>query len=70
MRSRISLTRVKNQEKVKALLNGLYTNVERLSCGRVEDLGYFQNLGTKNNDRKAVTERVVVQTTVLQLYLI
>ena len=45
----------------------MYTNVERLSCGKVEDLGYFQNLDTKNNDKKAVTERVVVQTTVLQL---
>ena len=43
-------------------------NVEYLSCGEVETLGYFQFTGMKYNDRNAVTEKV--SKTVLQLYLI
>ena len=42
-KNRISLIRVKNQEKVKALLNGanvenetvMHTNVEYVSCGEI-----------------------------------
>ena len=46
----------------------MYTNVEYLSCGKVEALGYFQLLDTRYADRSADTKRV--STTVLQLYLI
>ena len=46
----------------------MHTNVEYLSCGEVEALGYFQLLGMRYDNRNMVTERV--STTVLQLYLI
>ena len=45
-----------------------HTNVEYLSCGKVEALGYFQLLDMRYDKKNAVTERV--STTVLQLYLI
>ena len=43
-------------------------NVEYLSCGKVEALGYFQLSDMRYHDRNMVTERV--STTVLELYLI
>ena len=46
----------------------MHTNVEYLSCGKVEALGYFQLSDMGYDDRNVVTERV--STTVLQLYLI
>ena len=46
----------------------MHTNVEHLSCGEVEALGYFQLLDMRYDDNNVVTERV--STTVLQLYLI
>ena len=46
----------------------MHTNVEYLSCGEVEALGYFQLLEMRYNDRNVVTARV--STTVVQLYLI
>ena len=66
----ISLTRVKNQEKViKALLNGVDRgNVEYLSCGEVEALGYFQLTDIRYDDWNVVPEKV--STALLQLYLI
>ena len=41
------------------------TNVEYLSCGKVETLGYFQLLDMRYSDRNVVTERA--STTFLQL---
>ena len=49
-------------------LDVMHTNVEHLSCGEVEALGYFQLSGMIYDDRNVVTERV--STIVLQLYLI
>ena len=46
----------------------MHTNVEYLSCGKVEALRYFQLSDMRYDDRNAGTERVSV--TVLQLYLI
>ena len=46
----------------------MHTNVESLSCGKVEALGCFQLSDVRCDDRNVVTERV--STTVLQLYLI
>ena len=46
----------------------MHTNVESLSCGEVESLGYFQLSNMRYDDRNVVTERL--STTVLQLYLI
>ena len=46
----------------------MHTNVEYLSCGEVEALGYFQLLEMRYNDRNVVTAKV--STTVVQLYLI
>ena len=46
----------------------MHTNVEHLSCGEVEALGYFQLSDMRYDDRNVVTERV--STTVRQLYLI
>ena len=46
----------------------MHTNVEYLSCDKVEALGYFQLLDLRYCDRNVVIERV--STTVLQLYLI
>ena len=46
----------------------MHTNVEYLSCGKVEALRYFQLSDMRYGDRNAGTERVSV--TVLQLYLI
>ena len=46
----------------------MHTNVEYLSCGEVEALGYFQLLEMRYNDRNVVTARV--STIVVQLYLI
>ena len=46
----------------------MHTNVEYLSCGKVEVLGYLQLSDMRYVDRNEVTERV--STTVLQLYLI
>ena len=48
--------------------NVMHINVEYLSCGEVEVLGYFQLSDMRYDDRNVVTERV--STTVLQLYLI
>ena len=45
-----------------------HKNVEYLSCGKDEALGYFQLSVLGYEDRNAVTERV--STAVLQLYLI
>ena len=44
------------------------TNVECLSCGGVEALGYFQLSDMRYDDMTAVAKRI--STTVLQLYLI
>ena len=70
----ISLIHVKNQGKVKALLNRVdvemrrnHTNVEYL-VEAFEALRYFQLSNMKYDDRNVVTERV--SATVLQLYLI
>ena len=49
-------------------LDVIHTNVEYLSCGIVEGLGYFQLSNMSCIDRNVVAERV--STTVLQLYLI
>ena len=76
MRNTISLIRVKNQKKVKALLNVIDignkgvmdTNIECLSCSKVEDLGYFQLSDMRYHDSNVVTERV--STTALQLCFI
>ena len=46
----------------------MHTNVEYLSCGEVEALGYFQLSDMRYDDRNVVTQRV--STTGLQLYLI
>ena len=46
----------------------MLTTVECLSCREVEDLGYFQLLDMRYDDRNMATERVSI--TVLQLYLI
>ena len=46
----------------------MHTNVEYLSCDKVEALRYFQLLDLRYCDRNVVIERV--STTVLQLYLI
>ena len=43
-------------------------NVEYLSCGKVEALGYFEISHMKYNDRKVVTKRV--GTSVLKIYFI
>ena len=45
----------------------MHTNIEYLSCGEAEALGYFQLSDMSYDDRNVVTERV--STTVLQLYL-
>ena len=44
------------------------TNVECMSFGEFEALGYFQLLDMRYNDRNAVTERV--GETAMQFYLI
>ena len=44
------------------------TNVEYLSCGEVQALGYSRLSDMRHNDRNAVTERV--SATLQQLYLI
>ena len=44
------------------------TNVECLSCDKVEVLGYFQLLDMRYDDRNVVIE--IVYTTVLPIYLI
>ena len=49
-------------------LDVMHTNVEYLSCDKVEVLGYFQLCDLRYDDRNMVTKRV--STTVLQLYLI
>ena len=46
----------------------MQTNIEYLSCGKVEALGYFQLSDMRYDDRNVVTERV--GTTPLQPYLI
>ena len=46
----------------------MHKNVEYLSCGEVEALGYFQLSDMRYDDRNVVTQRV--STKVLQLYLI
>ena len=46
----------------------MHTNVEYLSCGKVEALGYFQLSDMRYDDRNVVIKRV--STTDLQLYLI
>ena len=46
----------------------MQTNVEYLSRGKVEALGYFQLSNIRYNDWNVVTERV--SATFLQLYLI
>ena len=46
----------------------MHTNVEYLSYGEVEALGYFQLSDMRYDNRNVVTERV--STTALQLYLI
>ena len=46
----------------------MHTNVEYLSYGEVEALGYFQLSDLRYDNRNVVTERV--STTALQLYLI
>ena len=38
------------------------TNVECLSCGKVEALGYFKLSHMRYDDRNAVTERVISAT--------
>ena len=45
----------------------MQTNVECLSCGQVEALGYFQLWDIRYDDSNVVNERV--STTVLQLKL-
>ena len=40
----------------------MHTNVEYLSCGEVEALGYFQLLDMRHDDRNMVTERVSPET--------
>ena len=70
-KDRISLIQVKNEGKVKALLNSvgcgrwdaIHTNVEYLSCGEVETLWYFQLSDMRYDDRNMITEWV--STTVL-----
>ena len=67
MKNRISPTHVKNQEKVKELLNSVDArNVEsktQMSSAWIEGLGYFQLTDMRYDDKNAVTERV--STTVL-----
>ena len=46
----------------------MHTNVEYLSCGEVEALGYFQLLDMRYDDRNVVIERV--STTVVFLLLL
>ena len=46
----------------------MHTNVENLSCGKAEVLGYFQLSDMKYDGRNMVTKRI--STTALQLYLI
>ena len=46
----------------------MHINVEYLSWGEVEALGYFQLSDMRYDDRNVVTKRV--STIVLQLYLI
>ena len=46
----------------------MHTNVEYLTYGEVEALGYFQLSDMRYDDRSVVTGRV--STTFLQLYLI
>ena len=46
----------------------MHTNVECLSCGKFEALGYFQLSDMRFDDRNLVTK--TVSSTVLQLYLI
>ena len=73
--NRISLIHMKNQGKVSVTescrcgkSDMMHTNVEYLSCGKVEALGYFQLSDMRYGDRNMVTEKI--STTVLQLYLI
>ena len=73
--NRISLIHMKNQGKVSVTescrcgkSDMMHTNVEYLSCGKVEALGYFQLVDMKYNDRNVVAKRV--SKTVLKLYLI
>ena len=62
---------MRNQEKGQALLNSgdvgmrhiMHTNVEYLSCCRVQALGYFQLSDMRYDDRNVVTEKSI--TTVL-----
>ena len=71
MKNRISLIHVKNQGKSQSVTGWcrcgksgvMDTNVECLSCGEVEALGYFQLSDMRYDDRSVYTERV--STTVL-----
>ena len=74
-KGKTSLIRVKNQESqcfTEQCRCGnwsvIHTNVEYLSWGEVEALGYFQLSDIRHDDRNVIMERV--STTVLQLYLI
>ena len=48
--------------------DAMHTNLEYLSCGKVEAFGYFSSSDMRYDDRNVVTERV--SETVLQLYLV
>ena len=62
----ISLIRMKNQQKVKVLLNGSGVvnaeqwtkNFECLYCHEVEVVEYFELLDMRYGDKNAVTQRV------------
>ena len=62
----ISLTLRKNQQKIKALLNGtVVVNVEQwtkkfksLCCLEVKAVEYFELLGTRNREVNGVTQRI------------
>ena len=56
--------------RMREIRSKALTNVEYLSCGEVETLGYFQLSDMKYDNRNVVTVRVRVSTTVVQLYLI
>ena len=73
MRNRKSLNTWEKSRKIERVTEWcrcrvMDTNVECLSCGEVEALGYSQLSDMSYYDRNVVTKRVT--TTVLQLYLI
>ena len=63
----MSLIRMKNQEKIKALLNGMHVYMQGnahehrvLVLPRSWSLGILRNLGVRYGDINAVTQRVYI----------